>query len=48
MLMVNDRRLNSDTFWFTLFHEIGHIMNEDFGISKARILISRGKRREAN
>ena len=33
MLMVNDRRLNSDTFWFTLFHEIGHIMNGDYGIS---------------
>lgn len=33
MLMVNDRRLNSDTFWFTLFHEIGHVMNGDFGIS---------------
>ena len=33
MLMVNDRRLNSDTFWFTLFHEIGHIMNGNFGIS---------------
>lgn len=33
MLMVNDRRLNSDTFWFTLFHEIGHIMNNDLGIS---------------
>lgn len=33
MLMVNDRRLNSDTFWFTLFHEIGHIMNCDYGIS---------------
>lgn len=33
MLMVNDRRLNADTFWFTLFHEIGHIMNGDFGIS---------------
>lgn len=31
--MVNDRRLNSDTFWFTLFHEIGHIMNGDHGIS---------------
>ena len=29
MLMVNDRRLNSDTFWFTLFHEIGHIINGD-------------------
>lgn len=33
MLMVNDRRLYSDTFWFTLFHEVGHIMNGDFGIS---------------
>ena len=27
MLMVNDRRFYSDTFWFTLFHEIGHIIN---------------------
>ena len=33
MLMVNDRRLNSDSFWFTLFHEIGHIINGDYGIS---------------
>lgn len=33
MLLVNDRRLNSDTFWFTLFHEIGHIMSGDYGIS---------------
>ncbi len=33
MLMVNDRRLYSDTFWFTLFHEIAHIINGDFGIS---------------
>lgn len=33
MLMVNDRRLYSDTFWFTLFHEIGHIMNGDYGMS---------------
>jgi len=33
MLMVNDRRLYSDTFWFTLFHEIGHIINGDFGIT---------------
>ena len=31
MLMVNDRRLDSDTFWFTLFHEVGHIMHGDFG-----------------
>lgn len=33
MLMVNDRRLNADSFWFTLYHEIGHIMNGDYGIS---------------
>ncbi len=33
LLMVNDRRLNADTFWFTLFHEIGHIINGDYGIS---------------
>ncbi len=36
MLMVNDRRLNADSFWFTLFHEIGHIMNSDYGISFER------------
>ena len=33
MLMVNDRQMRSDTFWFTLFHEIGHILNGSFGIS---------------
>ena len=33
MLMVNDRRLYSDSFRFTLFHEIGHIINGDYGIS---------------
>lgn len=33
MLMVNDRRHYADTFWFTLFHEIGHIMNGDYGIT---------------
>ena len=33
MLMVNDRRLYSDTFWFTLFHEVGHILNGDFGMT---------------
>ena len=27
MIMVDDR------FWFTLFHEIGHVMNGDFGVS---------------
>ncbi len=33
MLMVNDRRHDADTFWFTLFHEIGHILNGDLGVS---------------
>lgn len=33
LLLVNDRRFYSDTFWFTLFHEIGHIINGDYGIS---------------
>lgn len=35
LLMVNDRRNFADTFWFSLFHEIGHIMNGDYGISFA-------------
>lgn len=33
MLMVNDRRMSADTFWFTLFHEIGHILAGEFGVS---------------
>lgn len=33
MVMVNDRRLYADTFWFTLLHEAGHVINGDFGIS---------------
>lgn len=33
VLMMNDKCLGTDTFWFTLFHEIGHIMNGDYGIS---------------
>lgn len=33
MLMVSDRNLSADSFWFTLFHEIGHITNGDYGIS---------------
>lgn len=33
LLMVNDRRHFADTFWFTLFHEIGHIMNGDYGVT---------------
>lgn len=33
VLMVNDRTGYADVFWFTLFHEIGHILNGDFGVS---------------
>lgn len=33
LLMVNDRRHYADTFWFTLFHEIGHILNGDLGMT---------------
>ena len=33
MLMVNDRRHYADTFWFTLFHEVGHILNGDLGVT---------------
>lgn len=44
MLMVNDRRLHADSFWFTLFHEIGHIMNGDYGISFEK---ESGKQEEA-
>lgn len=33
MLMVNERGESGDSFWFTLLHEIGHIMNDDYGIS---------------
>ncbi|MDI9470471.1 MAG: HigA family addiction module antitoxin [Bacillota bacterium] len=33
LLMLNDRRHYADTFWFTLFHEIGHILHGDFGIT---------------
>ena len=33
MLMVNDRCMSADIFWFTLFHEIGHILDGCFGIS---------------
>lgn len=33
MIMVDDRGKYADTFWFTLFHEIGHVMNGDFGVS---------------
>lgn len=33
LLMVNDRRHYADIFWFSLFHEIGHILNGDFGVT---------------
>jgi addiction module HigA family antidote len=33
LLMINDRRGYADTLWFTLFHEIGHVINRDYGIS---------------
>lgn len=33
LLMINDRRHFADTFWFTLFHEIGHIINGDYGVT---------------
>ena len=35
LLLVNDRRHYADTFWFTLFHEIGHIQHGDYGITFA-------------
>lgn len=33
MMMVNDRRLYADSFWFTLLHEAGHVIHGDYGIS---------------
>ncbi|MDD3416831.1 MAG: HigA family addiction module antitoxin [Lachnospiraceae bacterium] len=33
LLMVSDRRHFADTFWFSLFHEIGHVINGDYGIT---------------
>ena len=33
MILVNDRRHFEDTFWFTLFHEIGHVLNGELGAS---------------
>lgn len=32
MLLVTDRMKDADVFWFSLIHEIGHILNEDFSI----------------
>ena len=36
MIFVNDRRHYEDTFWFTLFHEIGHVLNGDLGPTSER------------
>ena len=33
MMMLSDRRLYADSFWFALLHEAGHVVNGDFGIS---------------
>ncbi len=33
LLIVNDRHSFADSFWFALFHEIGHMLKGDFGIS---------------
>jgi hypothetical protein len=44
MLLVNDHGHSADSFWFTLFHEIGHIINGDFGISFEK---EKGEKEEA-
>ena len=33
ILMVNDRRMSSDIFWFSMMHEVGHIVNGDYKIT---------------
>lgn len=33
MILVNERTHYEDTFWFTLFHEIGHVINGKLGPS---------------
>ncbi|MGT2960467.1 HigA family addiction module antitoxin [Streptococcus caballi] len=30
LLMMTDKNKSSDIFWFSLFHELGHILNNDF------------------
>ncbi|MCT0051813.1 HigA family addiction module antitoxin [Lactococcus lactis] len=30
LLLITDRNKSSDIFWFSLFHELGHILNNDF------------------
>lgn len=36
MILVNDRRHYEDNFWFTLFHEIGHVLSGDLGASSEK------------
>ena len=36
MIFVNDRRHYEDTFWFTLFHEIGHVLNGELGATSEK------------
>ena len=36
MIFVNDRRHYEDTFWFTLFHEIGHVLNGNLGATSEK------------
>lgn len=33
LIMINDRKNETDSFWFTLFHEFGHLVKSDYGIS---------------
>ena len=33
LIFVNDRRHYEDTFWFTLFHEIGHVISGSLGVT---------------
>lgn len=33
MIMISGRKQYADTFWFTLFHEIGHVFNGDLGLT---------------
>ena len=33
MLLLSDRNKYADIFWFSLFHELGHIINGDFKVS---------------
>lgn len=31
MLLINGQKRNREEFWFTVFHEVGHILNGDLG-----------------